>query len=135
MDADGLLVESFQVSAVVLEASPGLRVVQKFGVNLSNIDSTACAARGIKILTQRRRANIACAEATLALMLTFAKKLHEINGLISVDRLQAAGYSPTTFDQRHTANSGWARISTTRHHSRFTLAMDRSPGFGSTPSD
>jgi phosphoglycerate dehydrogenase-like enzyme len=44
-------------------------------------------------------------------MLTLAKKLHRINGLISVEQLRAAGYAPTTFDRRHTANSGWARVS------------------------
>jgi phosphoglycerate dehydrogenase-like enzyme len=110
-DADGILVESFQVGVAELDASPRLKVVQKYGTNTRNIDAEACAARGIKVLTQRRRANIACAELTIALMLTFAKKLHQISGLISVEQLHAAGYSPTTFDQRHTANSGWARIS------------------------
>ena len=109
-DADGLLVESFHVGLAELEAGPRLKVVQKYGTTIRNIDAEACAARGIKVLTQRRRANIACAELTVALMLTFAKKLHQIAGLISVEQLQAAGYSPKTFDQRHTANSGWARI-------------------------
>src|SRR5205823_3260004 len=89
-DADGLLVESFQVGRAELDVGERLKVVQKYGTNIRNIDAEACAARGIKILTQRRRANIACAELTLALMLTFAKKLHSIAGLISVERLEAA---------------------------------------------
>src|SRR5262249_41563381 len=64
-DADALLVESFPVGTAELANSPRLKVVQKYGTNTRNIDAEACAARGIKILTQRRRANIACAELTL----------------------------------------------------------------------
>jgi phosphoglycerate dehydrogenase-like enzyme len=122
-DADGLLVESYQVGPTELDAGPRLKVVQKYGTNIRNIDVEACAARGVKIITQRRRANIACAELTLALMLTFAKKLHAITGLISVEQLQAAGYSPKPFDKRHTANSGWARISGLRMLYESTLGI------------
>jgi phosphoglycerate dehydrogenase-like enzyme len=74
-------------------------------------------------LTQRRRANIACAELTLALILTFAKRLNEISGLISVEQLEVAGFSPTTFDRRHTANSGWARITGLRMLYESTLGI------------
>jgi phosphoglycerate dehydrogenase-like enzyme len=109
--ADVLVVESFAVDEGVLAAADRLAVVQKYGTNTDSIDKDACAKRGVKILTLRRRANIACAEQTLALMLTLAKRLNEIDGLISVDKLQAAGFSPTTYDRRHTAMSGWARIS------------------------
>jgi phosphoglycerate dehydrogenase-like enzyme len=122
-DADGVLVESFQVGQAELDAGPRLKVVQKYGTNIRNIDADACAARGVKILVQRRRANIACAELTLALMLTFAKKLHRIRGLISVEQLEAAGYAPTRFDQRHTANSGWARIGGLRMLYESTLGI------------
>jgi phosphoglycerate dehydrogenase-like enzyme len=122
-DADGVLVESFEIGPAELDAAPQLKVVQKYGTNLRNIDTDACAARGIQILTQRRRANIACAELTLALLLTFAKRLHQIRGLISVEQLEAAGYAPTRFDQRHTANSGWARISGLRMLYESTLGI------------
>ena len=45
-----------------LAAGSALRVVQKYGFEPRNIDAAACAAKGIKVLTIRRRANIACAE-------------------------------------------------------------------------
>jgi phosphoglycerate dehydrogenase-like enzyme len=106
-----LVVESLMVGREELDVADRLAVVQKYGTITRNIDTAACSARDIKILTLRRRANIACAEHALAMMLTLAKKLHRITGLISVEQLTAAGYSPTTFDRRHTANSGWARIS------------------------
>jgi phosphoglycerate dehydrogenase-like enzyme len=122
-DADALLIESFRVDRSALEAGPRLKVVQKFGANLNNIDVDACAQRGITVRKQRRRANVACAETTIALLLTFTKKLHQIRGLISVEQLQAAGYDPTRFDQRHTANSGWARISGLRMLYESTLGI------------
>src|SRR5262249_7416950 len=71
-----LVVESLRVGNEELAAGNELRVVQKFGFSPRNIDTAACAAKGIKVLTIRRRANIACAELAMALMLTLAKKLH-----------------------------------------------------------
>lgn len=108
--ADALVVESLHVGPAELALADRLRVVQKYGTITRNIDVAACAARNVQILTLRRRANIACAEHTLAMMLTLARKLHRITGLISVEQLTAAGYAPTQFDHRHTANSGWPRI-------------------------
>src|SRR5262249_56000468 len=88
-----------------------LRVVQKFGLAPRNIDTAACAARGIKVLTLRRRANIACAELAMTLMLTLAKKLHRLAGRISVEQLAEIGYRYKPFDRRHTPNSNCPPIS------------------------
>jgi phosphoglycerate dehydrogenase-like enzyme len=82
---------------------------------LSGIDTAACGRAGIRVLTLRRRANISCAEHALALMLALARKIHETAGLISVEQLRAAGYSPTQFDRAHTANANWARVTGTRN--------------------
>ena len=108
--ATAVIVESLTIGADELALAPRLKAVQKYGTITRSIDSTACAASGVAVLTLRRRANIACAEHTMAMMLTLARKLHRITGLISTDQLKAAGFSPTTFDRRHTAYSGWPRI-------------------------
>ena len=105
-----LVVESLAVGPAELAAGGTLRVVQKYGLAPRNIDIAACAARGVRVLTIRRRANIACAEHAIALMLTLAKKLHRLVGRISVDELAAAGYAYKPFDRRHTPNSNWPRI-------------------------
>jgi phosphoglycerate dehydrogenase-like enzyme len=110
-EADAIVVESLNVGPSEIDAARKLRVVQKFGTILRNVDAAALQARGIPLRTQRRRANIACAEATLAMMLELAKKYHQIGGLISFEQLRTAGYSPKTWDTRHTGTSGWARIS------------------------
>ncbi|TMJ82748.1 MAG: hypothetical protein E6G76_22830, partial [Alphaproteobacteria bacterium] len=118
-----LVVESLRVGRDELVAGSALRVVQKFGLKPRNIDTAACADRGIKVLTLRRRANIACAELAIALMLTLAKKLHRLAGRTSVDDLSAIGYAYKPFDRRHTPNSNWARISGLRTLNRATLGI------------
>lgn len=52
-----LVVESFEITGVDINAAPRLEVIQKFGATVRNIDVDACVARGIKLLTLRRRAN------------------------------------------------------------------------------
>ena len=110
-DARAVIVESLEMGAAELALAPRLAVVQKYGTILRGIDTAACAARDTPVLTLRRRANVACAEHTLASMLVLAKKLNTITGIISYEQLEALGHHPQPFDRRHTANSGWARIS------------------------
>lgn len=109
-DADAVVVESFSLGAGDLACAPRLRVVQKYGTITSSIDGEACAARGIPLLTLRRRANIACAEHALLLMLALARKLHRTAGRVSFEQLREAGYAPKLYDRRHTANSNWAHV-------------------------
>ena len=113
-DARALIVESLTVGPEEIAAGPQLAAVQKFGVILRNIDQQACAARGIKVLTLRRRANCGCAEMAFTLMLILAKKLNRVMGRISVEQLAQAGYPYRPFDRRHTPNSNWGRIAGVR---------------------
>jgi phosphoglycerate dehydrogenase-like enzyme len=117
------IVESLEIGPKELDAARALRVVQKFGTVTTNIDAAACAARGVEVRTLRRRANIGCAEHTLAMLLTLTRKLNRIGGRISLDQLQEAGYSPKVFDPARTANSGWARISGLRMLHESTLGI------------
>ena len=109
-DADALIVESLAVGAADIAAAPQLKAVQKFGVDLRRIDAKACGARNVAVLTIRRRANIACAELALTLMLMLARRVNEFHGRISAKALAALGYAYRPFDRRHTPNSNWGRI-------------------------
>ncbi len=109
-DADAAVVEWLPLGADELARAPRLRAVQKYGTVTASIDHEACAARGIPVLTLRRRANIACAEHAMALMLALARKLTRVAGRVSVEQLRAAGFAPRTYDRAHTANSNWARV-------------------------
>lgn len=109
-DACGLIVEGLLVGAAELAAAPKLKVVQKYGVDLRRIDQHACTARGVAVRTLRRRANIACAELALTLMLMLARRVNELAGRISVEALAELGYHYQPFDRRHTPNSNWGRV-------------------------
>jgi len=108
--------ESLAIGKSEIGAAGGtLRVVQKYGALYSGIDAAACRRRGIRVLTLRRRANISCAEHAFGLMLALARKIHETAGLVSLEQLRAAGYSPTQYDRAHTASANWARVTGTRN--------------------
>ncbi|MGH8660140.1 MAG: NAD(P)-dependent oxidoreductase [Burkholderiales bacterium] len=109
--AESLVVGKREIAA----AGRALRIVQKYGTVLSNIDAAACKRARVRVLTLRRRANISCSEHALALMLALARKVHETAGLISVEQLRAAGFSPTQYDRAHTANANWGRVTGTRN--------------------
>jgi phosphoglycerate dehydrogenase-like enzyme len=109
-DADAIVVESARLTQTDLDAAPRLKVVQRYGVNLRNIDVLACAARGIAVRPFRRRANISCAEHAFLLMLMLARRVKEIDGVISIEQAAAAGYDYRPFNRKHTANANWARI-------------------------
>jgi phosphoglycerate dehydrogenase-like enzyme len=111
-----VVTESLKVGKAELAAGRGsLRVVQKYGTILSSIDTAACKRGRIPVLTLRRRANMSCAEHALGLILALARKIPETAGLISIEQLEAAGYSPTQYDRAHTANANWARVTGTRN--------------------
>jgi phosphoglycerate dehydrogenase-like enzyme len=109
--AEAIVTESFKIGPAELALAPRLKVVHKYGAILRNIDVTACASRGIKVLAVRRRANIACAEHAFALMLMLARRMAYLNGLISVEQIFGGGRSYTPFDRRHTPGANWGRFS------------------------
>ena len=109
-DASALIVEALSVGADELAAAPKLKAVQKYGVDLRRIDQAACAKRRVALLTIRRRANVACAELALTLMLMLARRVNELAGRISVNSLAELGYHYQPFDRRHTPNSNWGRV-------------------------
>jgi phosphoglycerate dehydrogenase-like enzyme len=109
--AEVVVVETLAIGGREIAAAGGaLKIVQKYGTVTSGIDVAACERAGARVLTLRRRANIATAEHGLALMLALARKINETAGLLSIEELRAAGYSPTRYDRDHTPNANWARI-------------------------
>ena len=107
-----------------LAAAPALKVVQKFGTGLRNIDTAACAEKGVKVLTIRRRANISCAEHAFALMLMLARKLETVSGLVTAgaDRGgRAASCGRST--GRHTPGGNYPRVGGTRALNGATIGI------------
>jgi phosphoglycerate dehydrogenase-like enzyme len=110
-NADVAIIESLSFGRAEIACAPRLRAVQKYGYITKNIDLMACTNAQIKVLTLRRRANIACAEQAMMMILALAKRLPELNGLTTVKRLESAGFKPKAFDKRYTPSGNWARVS------------------------
>jgi phosphoglycerate dehydrogenase-like enzyme len=121
--ANALVVESFAVGADELRCAPRLKAIHKYGAILRNIDLAACADAGVKVLTVRRRANVACAEHAFALILALARRIHRISGLNSIERLSAAGFPYRPFDRRHVPGGNWGRVSGTRSLHGTTIGI------------
>ena len=121
--AHAVITESLAVGAAELALADQLKVVQKYGTVLRNIDTLACAARGIKVLTLRRRANVGCAEYAFGLLLMLAKRLNETPNLLSMEQLREAGFTPKHFDRRYTSNSNWMRVGGMRNLFGATLGI------------
>jgi len=122
-DAHGVAVEALAFGREELAAAPKLKFVQKYGLRTATVDTFACAERGVAVLTIRRRANIACAEHAVALMLTQARKLDRLVGVVTAAKLAAEGYPFKPFDRRHTPNSNWGRIAGIRMLHGATLGL------------
>lgn len=121
--AQAIVTEALPIGAAELALAPRLKAVHKYGLIFRNIDVAACAARGIKVLGIRRRANISCAEHAFALMLMLARRTGALNGLISIEQLAARGGTYKPFDRRHTPNANWGRFSGLRPLHGSTLGI------------
>lgn len=121
--AEAIVIESLRIGEQELALAPRLKAVHKYGLLLRNIDVTACAARGVAVLSVRRRANVACAEHAFALMLVLARQISRLNGLISIEHLNAHGRRYAPFDRRHTPGANWGRFSGTRMLSGSTIGI------------
>jgi phosphoglycerate dehydrogenase-like enzyme len=121
--AEAIVTESLNVGGAELALAPRLKVVHKYGMTVRNIDVAACEARGVKVLTVRRRANVACAEHAFALMLTLARKIDALNRLISIDQLPGAKRPYRPFDRRHTPAANWGRFSGMRTLNGATIGI------------
>ena len=54
-EADAVIIESMTMGAGEIAVAPRLKAVQKYGTITRNIDTAACAQRGIAVLTLRRQ--------------------------------------------------------------------------------
>lgn len=74
------------VDVAVLDAAPGLRLVQKIGVGVNTIDLDAARARGIAVCNLPGSNSQAVAEHALALMLAVLRRLRTFDALTRAGR-------------------------------------------------
>jgi phosphoglycerate dehydrogenase-like enzyme len=109
-DAQVAIVESLPIGARELALAPRLAVVQHFGTVTDAIDAAACTARGLPVLTLRRRTNLSLAEHTLMFLLTLARRFPLVSGRVTPQRLARAGLAVRPYDTRHTAGANFGRV-------------------------
>ena len=83
------------VTAELLDANPGLRLVQRLGERPTDIDLAAAAARNVWVSCLPRRSLAYTAEHTLMLMLALAKWLLPSDRAVREGRFDAARVKPT----------------------------------------
>ncbi|MBI3670778.1 MAG: phosphoglycerate dehydrogenase [Acidobacteria bacterium] len=91
-DADGLVVRSAtRVTAELLEHAPRLRVVGRAGVGVDNIDLEAATGCGVLVMNTPGGNAASVAEHTLALLLSLARSVPQLNAAIHAGRWEKSG--------------------------------------------
>jgi D-3-phosphoglycerate dehydrogenase len=74
-EADYILCSWTAVSAAVIEAAPGLKLIQKYGIGVDKIDLKAAARRNVPVCIAAGVNAVAVAETAITLMLASYKRL------------------------------------------------------------
>lgn len=91
-DADGLIVRSAtRVSEDLLTHAPRLRVIGRAGVGVDNIDVDAATDRGILVMNTPGGNAASVAEHTLALMLSLARSIPQLNASMHAGKWEKSG--------------------------------------------
>jgi lactate dehydrogenase-like 2-hydroxyacid dehydrogenase len=108
--ADAAYIYKDELSGEAIRSAPGLRFIQKHGVNCKNIDVAAAKERGIPVATLPLFRNAAVAEHAMALMLACGRQI--IPGQRAVENAvyRDLGVSPIRTSQRE-IRGNWAKIS------------------------
>jgi glyoxylate reductase len=92
-EADALITRfSDTVNEKLLARAPRLKAIANFAVGIDNIDLRACAKRGVRVTNTPDVLSRACAELTLALLLSAARRIPEGEKLCRSGRFR--GWSP-----------------------------------------
>jgi len=73
IDADALIVRSDNVTSLLIEAAPKLKVIVRAGAGYDNIDLQACSSKGIVVMNTPGQNSNAVAELVFELMLYHAR--------------------------------------------------------------
>lgn len=108
-EADAILCYKAPLSGAVIRAASGLRLIQKHGRNLRNIDVAAATAQGVPVATCSLLRNASVAEHAMALMLACARRVIPSHRAVSGAAYLDMGLEPVTTTQWETRGN-WARI-------------------------
>lgn len=84
--ADGLLAGLEPLTAAVFDGAPRLRAIARVGIGMSNVDSEAAGARGIKVSNTPDAPTEAVAELTITALLCLARRIVDVNDALHQKR-------------------------------------------------
>jgi len=93
-DASGLVVQYAQITAAVMDALPGLRVVSRYGVGVDTVDLAAAAARGITVCNVPDYGTEAVSDHAIALSLAAARGVARLDRGVREGRFDLQAVRP-----------------------------------------
>jgi phosphoglycerate dehydrogenase-like enzyme len=107
--AEAIYIYKDELSGDAIRSAPGLRFIQKHGLNCKNIDVKAARERGIPIATLPLFRNVAVAEHAFALMIACAHKILVGHRAVESAVYRELGVTPIRTSQRG-IRGNWAKI-------------------------
>lgn len=110
-DASAIIVRSgVKVTAKVIEAAPGLKVIGRAGVGVDNIDVSAASRRGVVVMNTPGGNTISTAEQAFALMMCLARKTPQAHASILAGKWDRKSFSGIELNGKTLAVLGMGRI-------------------------
>lgn len=108
--AEGLVVRTSPLTAEMIRAAPGLKVISKHGVGCDNIATDAARAAGVPVTVTADANAQSVAEHTLALLLAAAKRLMRADEAVRRDYGWRGSALSADLDGRRILIAGYGRI-------------------------
>lgn len=109
-EADAILAYKAPVTRAVIEAAPGARLIQKFGLDCKDIDLVAAHEKGLPVFTRSLIRNATVADHAMALMLACARRLLECHRVVAEARYLQHGYVPKSTGQQNVHHGNWIKV-------------------------
>ncbi len=110
-DAEALIVRSkTKADAVLIAASPKLKVIGRAGAGVDNIDLTAASAAGVIVMNTPGANSIAAAEHAMALMLALARKLPQADASTKAGKWEKSKFTGVELRGKTLAVLGLGKI-------------------------
>src|SRR4051812_28604925 len=110
-DADCILVRSAtKVTAALMEAAPGLRIIARAGTGVDNVDVAAASARGILVVNAPGANSISVAEHACALMLALSRTIPAADSAMKAGKWEKKRFLGTEVRGKTLGVAGLGRI-------------------------
>ena len=110
-DADGLLVRSAtKVTAALMDAAPGLRIIARAGTGVDNVDVAAASARGILVVNAPGANSISVAEHACGLMLALSRTIPAADSAMKAGKWEKKRFLGTEVRGKTLGVAGLGRI-------------------------